>query len=131
MSKLLPLCTLLAIVAVSTWGRTAAAQNERAMPLNILFVNYCDGLDLQIRDRRGVAGTHTGCGFQERVSGSNFTTADGEQGVTVSYFDQTVRANLRIDVFRTGFRKGKFYVYESRNGTLQRFGDWIPKPPAP
>lgn len=131
MSKALWVTGLLVLVGGWGLGETLAAGNQRAIALDILFVNYCDGLDLRIRDRLGVTGTHTGCGFSERVSGNTFTTDDGEQGVSVSYFDQTVRQRLRIEVFRTGFRAGKFYVYEVRNGQLQRFGDWAPKPPAP
>ncbi len=129
LKHLLPL-SLLALVGLACCGHIQAAGSARAAVLNVNFINYCDGLDLRIRDRLGVVGTHTGCGFSERVRGEEFTTADNERGVTVTYFDKTVSRQLRIDLYRTGFRAGKFYVYNNQ-GVLQRFGDWAPAPPAP
>lgn len=126
---LLPLAVL-TLLGLSLQAPTDAAPGDRAAVLNVIFVNYCDGLDLRIRDRLGVVGTHTGCGFSERVRGETFTTADNENGVRVNYFDKTVSRNLRVDLYRTGFRAGKFYVYNSQ-GVIQRFGDWAPAPPAP
>src|SRR5690606_13078839 len=122
--------SLLGLVGLANVDSTDAALGDRAARLNILFVNYCDGLNLTIRDRLGVIGTHTGCGFNERVRGDEFTTADNERGVTVNYFDKTVNRQLRIEIFRTGFRAGKFYVYNAQ-GVLQRYGNWVPAPPAP
>ncbi len=125
------LCATLLLSAILVGGPDAGAANPRVTDFNIVFVNYCDGLNLTIRQVLGVTGKHSGCGFNESVRGNVFTTADGEQGVTVQYFDQTVRQTLRIDVYRTGFRAGKFYVYLARTGQLQRFGSWRTAPPAP
>lgn len=99
--------------------------------LNVVFVDQCDGLDLRIRDRLGVFGTHTGCGGGERVFGETFVDGDGESGVAVTYFDRLQFKFLDIELYRTGFRAGKYYVYETRTGRLQRFGDFVPAPVAP
>ena len=102
----------------------ATGRDPRVITLNINFVDYCDGLDLQFRDRLGVIGRHTGCGFNEVVRGNEFTTADNEQGVTVQYFDRTLNRRVQVDVFQTGFRAGHFYVYDLFNGEILRYGDW-------
>jgi hypothetical protein len=119
------LVVLLGLAAVD------AAPAPRGQKFHIVFVNNCDGLNLSIRDRVGVVGTHTGCGQNEFVRGNEFTTADGERGITVSYFDKTIGRNVRFDVFRTGFRAGNFYQYDQRTSTLLRYGKWIPAPPKP
>jgi hypothetical protein len=106
-----------------------AAPTPRAVRFNVVFVNNCDGLDLAIRDRLGVLGTHTGCGQNERVRGDEFVTGDGETGISVTFFNKTLSRNVRIDLFRTGFRANKFYEYDVRKDLLLRFGDWKPAPP--
>jgi hypothetical protein len=105
-----------------------AAPTARAVRVNVVFVDNCDGLDLAIRDRLGVLGTHTGCGANERVRGNEFITGDGETGITVTFFDKTIGRNVRIDLFRTGFRANKFYEYDVRTDTLLRFGEFEPAP---
>ncbi|MDZ4688028.1 MAG: hypothetical protein SH850_23385 [Planctomycetaceae bacterium] len=117
------LLVLLGLVAVE------AAPSARAVRLNIVFVTFCDGLDVAIRDRLGVTGRHTGCGQNELVRGNQFTTPDGETGVTVTFLDQTIGRRVRIEVFQTGFRAGNFYEYDVRTETLLRYGDWQPAPP--
>jgi len=117
------LLVVLGLVAVD------AAPAPRAVRVNVVFVNNCDGLNLTIRDRLGVIGTHTGCGQGERVRGNEFTTPDGETGITVTFFDKTIARNVRYDLFRTGFRANKFYQYDVRTDTLLRYGDFKPAPP--
>ncbi len=131
MSKQFLLFSVLLLAGLGVGGHVDGAANPRVTDFNIVFVNYCDGLNLTIRQVLGVSGKHSGCGFNEGVRGNVFTTPDGEQGVTVQYFDQTVRQTLRIDVYRTGFRAGKFYVFNAFSGQLQRFGSWRTAPPAP
>lgn len=131
MTRFAALAPLFLLTVLLSGDQPIEANSPRVTEFNIIFVNYCDGLDLRIRSRLGAAGTHTGCGFGERVSGDTFTTTEGEQGVTVSYYDQTVRRPQRIDVFVSGFRAGKFYVYDGFTGVLSRFGDWDYAPPAP
>lgn len=131
MSKYAVWGSLFLLLASLSGDRPVAAQSGRVIEFNIRFVNYCDGLDLTIRPRLGANGRHTGCGFNERVSGERFTTADDEEGVTVTYFDQTVRRQQRIDVYVSGFRAGNFYNYDVRTGELMRLGQWEVAPPAP
>ncbi|MBI1344973.1 hypothetical protein GC163_01645 [bacterium] len=117
-------CLLLALGFVVVGSQENSFARGRVTFLTIEFVDYCDGLELQFRDRLGVIGRHTGCGFNEVVQGNDFTTADGEEGVTVQYFDRTLGRSVQIDVFQTGFRAGNFYVYELRRGELLRYGNW-------
>jgi hypothetical protein len=119
----LGLVSLLGLVAVD------AAPTPRVVRLNIVFVNFCDGLDIAIRDRLGVTGTHTGCGGNERITGNQFTTEDGETGVTVMFFDKVSGRRMKYDIFQTGFRANKFYQYDLRTDTLLRYGTWKPAPP--
>jgi|GEM_PF-3090260 len=118
----------LGLVLLVIGSSLAMGRDPRVIRLNIVFVDFCDGLDLQFRDRLGIVGRHTGCGFNEVVRGNEFTTDDGEQGVSLLYFDRTLGRRVQVDVFQTGFRAGNFYVYDVLRGELLRFGDWEPVP---
>lgn len=118
----------LVVVVAPLGAPPAMGRDPRVIRLDIVFVDFCDGLDLQFRDRLGIIGRHTGCGFNEVVRGNEFTTNDDEQGVTVQYFDRTLGRRVQIDVFQTGFRAGNFYVYDQLSGEILRFGDWEPLP---
>uniref|UniRef100_A0A7C2JYA5 Uncharacterized protein n=1 Tax=Schlesneria paludicola TaxID=360056 RepID=A0A7C2JYA5_9PLAN len=128
MSMRLAFCGLLGLLGLVS---VEAAPGERVVRLNIVFVNFCDGLNLTIRDRLGVVGFHTGCSQNEFATGDQFVTMDGEQGVSVEFFDKTIGRRVRIDVFQTGFRAGNFYQYDVRTETLLRYGDWESAPPPP
>lgn len=106
-----------------------AGPGDRIVRVNVVFVSFCDGLNLFVLDRLGVLGVHTGCGGEEFVSGSEFVTEDGETGITVTFFDKTSGRRMRYDLFRSGFRANKFYQYDVRTDTLLRYGSFQPAPP--
>jgi hypothetical protein len=53
----------------------AAQRNAaRALPFNIAFDDYCDGMDLMLSDRGSAVGFHTGCDAGEFLMGTQFQT---------------------------------------------------------
>jgi hypothetical protein len=99
----------------------------RALTLDIVFDDSCDGMDLRLPDRGSVTGRHTGCTANEFVTGSKFSL-DGETGVSVSYRDVTIGRRVRFDIYQTGFRAGRFYVYDTQTGVILRFSTFSPAP---
>ena len=107
-----------------------AAQNsaELAVPLSILFDDSCDGMDLRLFRSGRVLGRHSGCNAGELATGSQFS-ANGETGLTVLFRDQLSGLMLQVDIYQTGFRAGRFYVFERFSHELLRFSTFSLAPP--
>jgi hypothetical protein len=106
----------------------SAAQIARPLRLEIVFDDSCDGMDLRVPDRLPVFGFHTGCNAGELVTGSQFNV-DGETGVSVMFRDNVSGRKVRYDIYRTGFRAGRFYVFDVLGNTLVRYSTYSPAPP--
>lgn len=105
------------------------AAQARGSWFDIVFDDSCDGMRLRLLSPGLVLGTHTGCNAGELVTGSQFAV-DGETGVSVTFFDRTSSLFVRYDIYQTGFRAGRFYVYLVRNNQLLRQGTYSPAPVA-
>lgn len=107
--------------------QSVAAPGGRAIQFNIIFDDSCDGMDLKLPDRGNVRGFHTGCNAGEFVTGSEFNV-DGEAGVTVTFREIASGLRVRFDIYRTGFRAGRFYVFDVHSNQLLRFSTYSPAP---
>jgi len=106
---------------------SAQSSAQRSTQFNIVFDDNCDGMNLFLTDRGSAIGFHTGCNAGEFVVGSQFSSAD-ESGVSVTFFEQASGLFVRYDIYRTGFRAGRFYVYIVRNNQLVRYSTYSPAP---
>ena len=107
----------------------ATAQQDRlSLPtrFDITFNDSCDGMNLRLSSRGPAFGQHTGCSGGETVFGQQFTNGD-ETGVTITFFDHASLNLVQFDIYRTGFRAGRFYVYNPR-GVLERSGTFTTLP---
>lgn len=113
---------LVVLGGLATANPADAAGIER---LRLEFVEECDGLNLLIFPRLGVIGLHTGCGNNELVFGSTFTTSNFEDGLEVFYLDTNSFLFQRVELYRTGFRANRYYKYLPVSGLLIVTGQWV------
>jgi hypothetical protein len=122
------------VLGALAWGvgngpatESAAGPTERTIPFNIVFDDSCDGMDVRLTDRQTVFGRHTGCNAGEFVRGTQFNV-DGETGFSVQFRDNVSGLKVQFDVYQTGFRAGRFYVFDVRSNQLLRFSTYSPAP---
>jgi len=111
-------------------GELATAQQGRLnLPtrFDITFNDSCDGMNLWLYNRGSVTGQHTGCNAGELLIGQQFTTGD-ETGVTITFYEHASSNFVRYDIYQTGFRAGRFYVYQPFTGVLLRYSTYTVVP---
>ena len=108
-------------------NESAAGPASRPIPFDIVFDDSCDGLSVQLTDRQLVFGNRTGCSAGEFVFGSQFNV-DGETGFSAQFRDAALQSRFQIDVYQTGFRAGRFYIFDLRTNQLVRFSTFSPAP---
>jgi|GEM_PF-6757243 len=103
--------TLAAVLSMQSQPQ-AADSAEIGQPFDIVFVGFCDGMDLDILRSGKVFGVQTGC-ESSRVKGFVFN-----QGVSVS------TRKFQWDIYTSGQFAGQFFVFEKPSLSLINQGDW-------
>lgn len=113
LSPLLMAGVLSLVAVLSSQSQPQAADSaEIGQPFDIIFVEFCDGMDLDILRSGKVFGVQTGCD-SGRVKGFVFN-----QGVSVS------NRTAQWDIYTSGQFAGQFFVFSKPSLQLINQGTW-------